>query len=210
MKLCSRKSLRLLSAQLPYNFFHALSLLFWHFINTAAYHLGRYEPSSSPQTKELHPSSLWVQVRLSMELFSIRKRRLVSLPKWICCVYEMPKQKRQFIKNNNQICLTIRQRRAFIGCHAPRSISAHLQVVNLNIQNLWFSTDNDNSGHTAACTWHLFEESLALVFTFENNKNLVSPFYFVSNCFCCRRRRRWCMFIVYGFIYFYYSFILGS
>ena len=25
---------------------HAPSLLFWHFINTTAYHLGRYEPSS--------------------------------------------------------------------------------------------------------------------------------------------------------------------
>ena len=31
----------------------ALSLLFWHFINTTAYHLGRYEPLS-PSTKELH------------------------------------------------------------------------------------------------------------------------------------------------------------
>ena len=30
---------------------HALSLLFWHFLNTTAYHLGRHEPSS---TKELH------------------------------------------------------------------------------------------------------------------------------------------------------------
>ena len=27
-------------------FLHALSLLFWHFINITAYHFGRYEPSS--------------------------------------------------------------------------------------------------------------------------------------------------------------------
>ena len=31
----------------------ALSLVFWNFINTTSYHLGRYEPSS-PTTKELH------------------------------------------------------------------------------------------------------------------------------------------------------------
>ena len=32
---------------------YTLSLLFCKFINTTAYHLGRYEPSS-PYTKELH------------------------------------------------------------------------------------------------------------------------------------------------------------
>ena len=32
---------------------HELSLLFCHFINTTAYHFGRYKPSS-PSTKELH------------------------------------------------------------------------------------------------------------------------------------------------------------
>ena len=32
---------------------NALPLVFWHFVNTTAYHLCRYEPSSSP-TKELH------------------------------------------------------------------------------------------------------------------------------------------------------------
>ena len=32
---------------------HALSLSFWHFINTIAYRLGRYKPSS-PWSKELH------------------------------------------------------------------------------------------------------------------------------------------------------------
>ena len=37
--------------------FYALSLLFWHFINSTAYHLGRYAPSSPP-TKELHVFAL--------------------------------------------------------------------------------------------------------------------------------------------------------
>ena len=32
---------------------HALSLLFWHFINTTAYHLGRYKPLS-PSTKKFN------------------------------------------------------------------------------------------------------------------------------------------------------------
>ena len=31
-----------------------LSLLFWHFINTTAYHLGQYKPSFPSTTKELH------------------------------------------------------------------------------------------------------------------------------------------------------------
>ena len=30
-----------------------LSVLFWHFISTTAYHIGRYEPSC-PSIKELH------------------------------------------------------------------------------------------------------------------------------------------------------------
>ena len=33
--------------------FHALYLLYWHFTNTTAYHLGRYKPSS-PSSIELH------------------------------------------------------------------------------------------------------------------------------------------------------------
>ena len=36
-------------------FLHALSLLFWHFINITAYHFGRYEPSS-PSNNELRTS----------------------------------------------------------------------------------------------------------------------------------------------------------
>ena len=38
-------------------FLHALYQLFWHFKNTTAHHLGRYEPSS-PCAKELHDCSL--------------------------------------------------------------------------------------------------------------------------------------------------------
>ena len=35
-----------------------LSLLFWHFINTTDYHLGRYKPSP-PSTKEFHASTFF-------------------------------------------------------------------------------------------------------------------------------------------------------
>ena len=35
----------------------ALSLLFWNFINTAAYHLGRCKPSSL-SSKELHDQTM--------------------------------------------------------------------------------------------------------------------------------------------------------
>ena len=50
------KRWRLVSAQCQTNLvivLLALSLLFLYFTNTAAYHLGRFEPSS-PSTKELH------------------------------------------------------------------------------------------------------------------------------------------------------------
>ena len=46
----------------------ALSLLFWHFINTTAYHLGRYKPST-PCTNELHGKSYWRFDRRPVELF---------------------------------------------------------------------------------------------------------------------------------------------
>ena len=50
----------------------ALSLLFCIFINTTAYHLGRYEPSP-PSTKELHDFRLkcfqiWVSVHHSIKI----------------------------------------------------------------------------------------------------------------------------------------------
>ena len=49
MELFSRRRWRLVSAQLSKNLvmaLYTLSLLFFKFINTTAYHLGRYEPSS--------------------------------------------------------------------------------------------------------------------------------------------------------------------
>ena len=46
----------------------ALSLLFRHFINTTAYHLGRYKPST-PCTNELHGKSYWRFDRRPVELF---------------------------------------------------------------------------------------------------------------------------------------------
>ena len=49
-----------------------------------------------------------------MELFS-RIWRLVSAQVDSCCVYETTKQKRQCMKGNNQICLTIGQIGAFIS-----------------------------------------------------------------------------------------------
>ena len=50
MELFSRK---LVSAQTNLVVvLHALPLLFWHFTNTSAYHLGYYKPSS-PSTKEI-------------------------------------------------------------------------------------------------------------------------------------------------------------
>ena len=44
-----------------------LSLLFWRFITTAAYHLGKYEPSSLP-TKELHGHSIGPSIDKKAEI----------------------------------------------------------------------------------------------------------------------------------------------
>ena len=52
---------------------HALSLLFWHFINTTAYHLGWYEPSS-PCSK-----SLFLNSQMLIQIM----RRLLQTPQWI-------------------------------------------------------------------------------------------------------------------------------
>ena len=85
MELFSRRRWRLVSAQLSNNFGYCpwCSVPFCIFINTTAYHLGRYEPST-PSTKELHGLRLIHTtcircVRLRQKV-AVRKIRKISSP----------------------------------------------------------------------------------------------------------------------------------
>ena len=49
------------------------------------------------------------------------RRRLVLAHVVSCCVYEMPKQSIQFVKGNDQICLTIGQVQALISVKVLKS-----------------------------------------------------------------------------------------
>ena len=56
---------------------HAPSLLFWHFINTTAYHLGRYE-ASSPGSCRAPPTELFNAASLGSQMSSLNTSLLLT------------------------------------------------------------------------------------------------------------------------------------
>ena len=92
---------------------------------------------SPPTNTYKHP--LLEQTYYLLPLSSLvgrRRLRLGSSQVVSCCVYEMPKQYRQWImKGNNQICFIIGQLRVFISRYLPRS----LLLLGILMDGTWYS-----------------------------------------------------------------------